>query len=62
MKKLILSQLIAVTLIFGVSIGGCSDSKPASVTEDLDQSAIDAYKEQERQIEEEAMKDMELGQ
>ncbi|MCO8123465.1 hypothetical protein NHH03_17090 [Stieleria sp. TO1_6] len=61
MKKRNLSPWHVIALTLAVSIGGCSDSKPASVTEGLDQSAIDAYKEKEKQIEMDAMKDMELG-
>lgn len=56
------SLLTALTIVFIVSLTGCSDSQPKSITEGVDQSAIEAYKEKEKQIELEAMNDMELGE
>ena len=54
------SLLFAVVVAFTISIGGCSDSGPKSVTEGVEQSAIDAYKANEAKIEAEAAADMEL--
>ncbi len=59
-KKRRFSPLPAIALVFAVSIIGCSSSEPSSVTDGIEQSEIEAYKEQERQIELDAMNDMEL--
>ncbi|WP_182869039.1 hypothetical protein [Stieleria mannarensis] len=56
-RSLLLIVVAAVS--FSFSLGGCSESKPTSVTEDADQAAIDAYKEMEKQIELETMGEME---
>ncbi|MGB7347098.1 MAG: hypothetical protein WBD20_22935 [Pirellulaceae bacterium] len=62
MKSRPVSLLTALLFVFAFSFIGCSDGEPKSVTDGLEQSEIDAYKAKEKQIEEDAMKDMELGQ
>jgi len=60
MKILKITPILFVALMLVAAIGGCSDKGTTSVTDDMDQSAIEAYKENERKIEQEAMGDMEL--
>ncbi len=59
MKIRSLLFLVAATFCGAVSLSGCSSQKPASVTEDADQAAIDAYKELEAKLEQETMGQME---
>ncbi|WP_147867572.1 hypothetical protein [Stieleria maiorica] len=49
---------VAATVSLSLTLGGCAESKPTSVTQDADQAAIDAYKEMEKQIESETMSEM----
>lgn len=54
--------LLSATLIVVATFSGCADPQPASMADDLDQAAIDAYKDAEKQIELDAMNDMDLGE
>lgn len=51
MRKLSLLQSVLAIVLFAPTIG-CSDSAPASITENVEQSEIDAWKQ--RQAEQEA--------
>ncbi len=57
-----ITPLLPTALFVVATLVGCADTKPKSITDELDQSAIDAYKETEKQIELEAMNDMDLGE
>lgn len=60
MTKQTLTFLASLTIAFTMSISGCSDSQPTSVTEDVEQSEIEAWKAKEAQIEADAASSMEL--
>ncbi len=61
MMKHISLFLVALAVFSTLSVTGCSESQPTSVTENADQSEIEAWKEKEKQINAEAEGDMELG-
>ncbi len=60
MKNLKFAHLLVAITIGSFSLCGCSSSEPTSVTEGVEQSEIDKYKEMEKQLELEAMKEMDL--